>query len=129
MSYPGASSGRSKVTPFRTESNRQTQKGSGPPGTRDGMGWVKGNRGKGAGRGNSRRDPGDQRLGRIEDTPEWRWVRKHLPDQHPGHAVAAARMVKLARQPINRETVLARLKATGRDADTIGWGPEERNAA
>lgn len=47
------------------------------------------------------------------------WCRQHLPDEHEIFAATAVSMNRLARQEITVESVLGRLRATGRDRATL----------
>jgi hypothetical protein len=67
-----------------------------------------------------------------DETPPWSerrrdvfdYVAKVLPDEHPGLAVSAALSLKLSGEKPTRETILNRLRASGRSADQLrekGW--------
>ena len=52
----------------------------------------------------------------------FRWAESHLPDQHPALVVVAIIAIRMGGEKPTKEKVLARLKATGREASQIGYG-------
>lgn len=51
------------------------------------------------------------------------WADRNLPDQHPGLVVVAILAIRLGGVKPTKELVLERLRATGREASQIGYGP------
>jgi hypothetical protein len=47
------------------------------------------------------------------------WAAEHLPAEHPGFVVVAMGMLELTGERVTRNSVLARLKATGRDRTAV----------
>ena len=51
------------------------------------------------------------------------WADSHLPDQHPAFVVVAIIAIRMGGEKPTKEKVLERLRATGREASQIGYGP------
>lgn len=54
---------------------------------------------------------------------EFAFAEKVLGDQHPGFCVVAMIAIQMRGETPTRENVLERLRATGREASQIGYGP------
>ena len=48
---------------------------------------------------------------------------EHLSDQHPGYTVVAMIALEMRGEELTRKKVLERLRASGREASQIGYGP------
>lgn len=111
MTAPRTSSVR-KVHGIPTESEKNPegfQAPRVPPGTRDGYGM-----GRGTGFKQPERPPLAESL-----AAEFAWAEKHLPREHTGFVVAAICSLQFAGAPVSTGSVLARLKATGRDREAV----------
>lgn len=54
---------------------------------------------------------------------EFAWAAEVLPEQHPGFVVVAMVAIQMRGERPTRNKVLERLRATGREASQIGYGP------
>lgn len=53
----------------------------------------------------------------------FRWAENQLPDQHPAFVVVAIIAIRMSGVKPTKERVLERLRASGREASQIGYGP------
>ncbi len=51
------------------------------------------------------------------------WADRNLPDQHPALVVVAIIAIRMGGEKPTKDRVLERLRATGREASQIGYGP------
>lgn len=119
----GLSSDNKRLHGFRSDSNRNTPTDSNRfRSSEAGMGWE----GKGrVSRYKEWKPNQPQEMAPLSErnAREFAFAKKALPDQHLGFCVAAMLSLQVGGETPTREKVLERLRATGREASQIGYGP------
>jgi hypothetical protein len=79
------------------------------------MGWD----GKGRKGGNWKPATDEQPAFSERNRDRIEFAQKNLPGEHEGFVVIAMQMLQSAGEEVTRNSILARLKATGRDRDSV----------
>lgn len=118
----GLSSDNKQFHGFRSESNGNPPKDSNSfRSSEAGMGWE--GRGRGSRYKEWKPEKVEQQAWSERRADLFRWAESHLPDQHPALVVVAIIAIRMGGEKPTKERVLDRLRATGREASQIGYGP------